>query len=86
MTERGTADEFNELHGLYTRAMKAILDKGTEATPAELKLVAQHLKDNNVTGLATNNSPLAGLLDALNNEEDQDQIEADLDRAVHANG
>ena len=57
---RANEDAFDELHGLLTTELISRIKSGT-ATTADLKAAADWLSKNNVTGVAAEGSPLAGL-------------------------
>ena len=57
---RANEDAFDELHGLLTTKLITRIKSGT-ATTSDLKAAADWLSKNNVTGVAAEGSPLAGL-------------------------
>ena len=57
---RANEDAFDELHGLLTTELITRIKSGT-ATTSALKAAADWLSKNNVTGVAAEGSPLAGL-------------------------
>jgi len=57
---RANEDAFDELHGLLTNELITRIKSGT-ATTSDLKAAADWLSKNNVTGVAADGSPLAGL-------------------------
>ena len=57
---RANEDAFDELHGLLTNELITRIKSGT-ATTSDLKAAADWLSKNNVTGVAAEGSPLAGL-------------------------
>lgn len=64
MASRGTEDQFNQLHGLVTNELISRIQCGT-ATTQDLKVAADWLAKNNITGLPVEGSPLAALFDSL---------------------
>ncbi len=64
MANRANEDQFNQLHGLVTRELISRIKSG-EATTQDLKAACDWLHKNNITGVATSGSPLAALLQAL---------------------
>jgi hypothetical protein len=52
-----------ELHADLARALKTKLDG--EATAADLNVIRQFLKDNNISGLPAPGSPLKALVDGM---------------------
>ena len=57
---RANEDAFDELHVLLTTELITRIKSGT-ATTSDLKAAADWLSKNNVTGVAAEGSPLAGL-------------------------
>jgi hypothetical protein len=64
MANRANEDQFNQLHGLVTRELISRIKSG-EATTQDIKAACDWLHKNNITGVATSGSPLAALLQAL---------------------
>ena len=60
MKKKATEDQFNELHNLVTKEFLTRIKAG-EATTQDLKAACDWLKANDVTGVASQESPLAGL-------------------------
>ena len=60
MTKRASGDAFEELHALLTNEIIARIKSG-EATTADLRAAIDWLKTNDITGVAVEGSPLAGL-------------------------
>ena len=56
----GTEEQFELLHGLVTSEFITRIQTG-DASTADLKAAADWLSKNNVTGVAAEGSPLAGL-------------------------
>ena len=64
MTKKATEDQFNELHNLVTSEFLARVKSG-EASTADLKAACDWLKTNDVSGIATQGSPLDKLVNVL---------------------
>tara|TARA_R100000664_G_C2753006_1_gene140383 strand:+ start:1810 stop:2040 length:231 start_codon:yes stop_codon:yes gene_type:complete len=60
MTKRADEAAFEELHALVTIEIADRIKKG-EATTADLRAAIDWLKANDITGVAVEGSPLAGL-------------------------
>ena len=60
MSKRASEEAFDELHSLVTTELIARIKSG-EATTADLKAATDWLHKNDVTGVAIEGSPLAGL-------------------------
>ena len=60
MSKRASEEAFDKLHALLTMEIIARIESG-EATTADLRAAADWLKANDVTGVATEGSPLASL-------------------------
>jgi hypothetical protein len=60
-TQRSTEEQFNELHTLVTHEFLTRIKSG-EATTADLRAAVDWLKANDITGVAIEGSPLAGLI------------------------
>ena len=60
MTKRAGEEAFDELHSLLTSELISRIKSG-EASTADLRAACDWLKANDVTGLAVDGSPLAGL-------------------------
>jgi hypothetical protein len=71
--QKATEDQFNELHSLVTTELTNRLNKGGDAATADIKAAIDWLAKNNITGVATTGSPLAGLLESL--ELEQEDVE-----------
>lgn len=61
---RATEDQFNTLHGLVTKELIDRIQSGT-ATTQDIKVAADWLSKNNITGIPVEGSPLAALFDSL---------------------
>lgn len=61
---RAGEDEFNELHKLITQELTARVRSG-EATTADLKVAADWLYKNDITGVAFDTSPLSQLAEIM---------------------
>ena len=57
---RATEDQFNELHSLVTTEFLNRIKSG-EASTADLRAAVDWLAKNDITGVAVEGSPLAGL-------------------------
>jgi len=62
---RADEDQFNKLHQLVTKELTNRLKMGEECSTQDLKAAIDWLHKNNITGVATSGSPLAALLQAL---------------------
>ena len=60
MAKRASEEAFDELHSLLTNEIIARIKSG-EATTADLRAAIDWLAKNDVTGVAVEGSPLAGL-------------------------
>lgn len=60
MANRASEELFDELHSLLTNEFVSRLKSG-EATTADLRAACDWLSKNNITGVAVEGSPLAGL-------------------------
>ncbi len=60
MKKRAGEAEFEELHALLTNEIAGRIKSG-EATTADLRAAIDWLKANDITGVAVEGSPLAGL-------------------------
>ena len=60
MTQRASEEAFEELHLLVTTEITNRIKSG-EATTADLRAAIDWLKTNDITGVAVEGSPLAGL-------------------------
>jgi hypothetical protein len=59
--QRATEEQFNELHTLVTQEFLSRIKSG-EASTADLRAAIEWLKANDITGVAIEGSPLAGLV------------------------
>lgn len=64
MTKRANEEAFDELHSLLTTEIITRIKSG-EATTADLRAAIDWLKANDITGVAIEGSPLAGLAGLL---------------------
>ena len=60
MAKRASEEAFEELHALFTNEIIAGIKSG-EATTADLRAAIDWLAKNDITGVAVQGSPLAGL-------------------------
>lgn len=60
MAKRASGEAFEELHALLTNEIIARIKSG-EATTADLRAAIDWLKTNDITGVAAEGTPLAGL-------------------------
>ncbi len=60
MSKRASEDSFEKLHELVTTELINRIESG-EASTADLRACIEWLSKNNVTGVAIEGSPLAGL-------------------------
>ena len=64
MKNKASEDQFNELHQLVTKEFLSRVKSG-EASTADLKAACDWLKTNNVSGVASDGSPLSKLAAVL---------------------
>jgi hypothetical protein len=74
--QKATESQFNQLHSIVTEELINRLNKGKEASVAEIKAAIEWLAKNNITGVATSGSALERLLGQFELEEE------DVQRAV----
>ena len=60
MAKRASEEAFEELHALLTKEITARIKSG-EASTADLRAAIDWLAKNDITGVAVEGSPLAGL-------------------------
>ena len=58
-------DKLSKLHEMLCDELTRRLQAGEDLSPADLNVIRQFLKDNNVDALATDDSPLAEVLKSL---------------------
>lgn len=75
MIEKASEEQFNKLHQLVTTELTNRVKQGAECSTQDIKAAIDWLSKNNITGVAVEGSPLAGLMQAL---------EADLEDVEHA--
>jgi dienelactone hydrolase len=61
MSKRASEEAFEELHAILTNEIATRIKSG-EATTADLRAAIDWLKANDITGVAIEGSPLAGLV------------------------
>ena len=61
MNKRAGEELFEELHGMVTNELIGRIKKG-EATTADLRAAIDWLHKNDITGIAAEGTPLAGLM------------------------
>jgi hypothetical protein len=71
---KATEGDFSTLHGLVTTELTNRIRKGEDCTTADLKAAIDWLTKNNITGVATDGTPLKALLDGLT-DGDKDFVE-----------
>jgi len=64
MKKKATEDQFNELHNLVTKEFLARIKSG-EASTQDLKAACDWLKTNDISGVATDGSPLDRLANIM---------------------
>jgi len=64
MKKKATEDQFNELHNLVTKEFLALIKSG-EASTQDLKAACDWLKTNDISGVATDGSPLDRLANIM---------------------
>jgi hypothetical protein len=79
MSKKATEEQFNKLHSLLTKELTARINKGADCPTADLKAAIDWLSKNNITGVATEGSPLERLFASM---EDVEITEEDLERAI----
>jgi hypothetical protein len=72
---KATEQALNELHGLVTSELAFRVSQKSKCTTADLKAAIDWLAKNNITGVATQGSPLHSLMEGLT-EADQAFVEA----------
>lgn len=75
---RATEDQFNELHKLVTTELTNRIKSGEQCSTQDLRAAIDWLSKNNITGVAVEGSPLAGLLASL--EVDLEDVESAINR------
>lgn len=75
---RATEDQFNELHRLVTTELTNRIKSGGDCSTQDLRAAIDWLSKNNITGVAVEGSPLAGLLASI--EVDLEDVESALHR------
>jgi hypothetical protein len=70
MSQKASEQEFNELHGLVTNELIERVRLKSQCSTQDLKTAIDWLSKNNITGVATAGSPLAGLLAQIELEEE----------------
>lgn len=70
---RASERRFSILHNLVTEELISRVRTGREASTADIKAAIDWLSKNNITGVAAEGSPLAGLLASLELEEEDVQ-------------
>ena len=71
---RANEEAFEALHNAVTKELAARVRLGSECSTADLKASMEWLKANNITGVATQGSPLHSLMEGLT-EADQEFVE-----------
>jgi len=71
---KATEGDFSVLHGLVTTELTNRIRKGEDCATADLKAAIDWLTKNNITGVATDGTPLKALLDGLT-DGDKDFVE-----------
>lgn len=71
---KATEGDFSVLHGLVTAELTNRIRKGEDCATADLKAAIDWLTKNNITGVATDGTPLKALLDGLT-DGDKDFVE-----------
>ena len=61
---KGSEKDLGELHGILARILKEKILSG-EASPADLNLARQFLRDNNIECAGTNNIDIKNLIEEL---------------------
>jgi hypothetical protein len=71
---KATEGDFSALHGLVTTELTNRIRKGEACATADLRAAIDWLTKNNITGVATDGTPLKALLDGLT-DGDKDFVE-----------
>jgi hypothetical protein len=71
---KATEEDFNILHGLVTTELTNRIKQGADCPTADLKAAIDWLTKNNVTGVASDGTPLKALLEGLT-DGDKDFVE-----------
>lgn len=71
---KATEKDFNVLHGLLTTELTNRIRKGADCSTADLRTTVDWLAKNNITGVASDGTPLKALLDGLT-DGDKDFVE-----------
>lgn len=71
---KATEGDFSVLHGLVTAELTNRIRKGEDCATADLKAAIDWLTKNNITGVASDGTPLKDLLEGLT-EGDKDFVE-----------
>ena len=71
---KATERSLNDLHGLVTAELASRVRQKGECTTADIKAAIDWLAKNNITGVATQGSPLHSLMEGLT-EADQEFVE-----------
>jgi hypothetical protein len=72
---KASEQSLNALHGLVTSELASRVRQKSECTTADLKAAIDWLAKNNITGVATQGSPLHSLMEGLT-EADQEFVES----------
>lgn len=71
---KASEQSLNTLHGLVTSELASRVRQKGECTTADLRAAIDWLAKNNITGVATQGSPLHSLMEGLT-EADQEFVE-----------
>ena len=71
---RAPETDFDQLHRLVTAELTNRIRQGEECSTADIKAAIDWLAKNNITGVASEGSPLKALTDSLT-EEDQSFVQ-----------
>lgn len=66
---KATEGDFSVLHGLVTTELTNRVQQGADCSTADLKAAIDWLTKNNVTGVASDGTPLKALLDGLTDDD-----------------
>lgn len=75
MSQKANEDAFNALHALVTEELTARLKGGEACSTQDLKAAIDWLHKNNITGVASEGSPLAALLREIPLEVDAEMVD-----------
>lgn len=75
MSQKANEEAFNELHALVTNELTSRLKSGMDCSTQDLKAAIDWLHKNNITGVASEGSPLAALLREIPVDIDEEAVD-----------